>query len=184
MFKTRKLQGEFDLLKSSSMELKSTRSLAGLGLLMAMNIIVGSLFIEINSYLRIGFSFLVVGICGYYYGPVSTGVAGAAADIIKYLLRPSGPFFPGFTLNEFIAGFITGIILYKKSVTMKRVFVTRLCVVVIVNIILTPLWLSVLYGKGIMVYVSARVIKNIILLPIDTIALYGTLKSVSRVRAY
>ena len=41
-----------------------------------------------------------------FYGPAATGCVGAVADIIKYMIRPSGPFFIGFTLNEFISGLI------------------------------------------------------------------------------
>lgn len=170
------------LLKESSAHLKKTSSLTNLALFVALNIIIGILFIDLSSTLRIGFSFIVVGACALFYGPVATGCVGMIADIIKYIIRPSGPFFIGFTLNEFIGGFLTGLILYKKPITIKRVFFARLVVVFTVNLVLTPIWLSILYGKGIMVYVSARIIKNIILLPIETIILYGVLKSVERAR--
>jgi ECF transporter S component (folate family) len=170
------------LLKESSAHLKKTSSLTNLALFVALNIIIGTLFIELSSTLRIGFSFIVVGACALFYGPVATGCVGMIADIIKYIIRPSGPFFIGFTLNEFIGGFLTGLILYKKPITIKRVFFARLVVIFTVNLVLTPIWLSILYGKGIMVYVSARIIKNIILLPIETIILYGVLKSVERAR--
>lgn len=177
-----KTDNMLSLLKESSAHLKKTSSLTSLALFAALNIIIGSLFIELSSALRIGFSFIVVGACALFYGPVATGCVGAVADIIKYMIRPSGPFFLGFTLNEFISGFLTGLILYKKPVTIKRVFLTRLVVIVTVNIVLTPIWLSILYGKGIMVYVSARIIKNLILLPIETAILYGILKSVEKAR--
>lgn len=182
MFFSKKTGNMLGLLKESSAHLKKTSSLTNLALFAALNIIIGSLFIELNSALRIGFSFIVVGVCALFYGPVATGCVGVVADIIKYIIRPGGPFFIGFTLNEFIGGFLTGLILYKKPVTIKRVFFTRLVVIVTVNLVLTPIWLSILYGKGIMVYVSARIIKNIILLPIETIMLYSVLKAAEKAR--
>lgn len=182
MLFSKKTDNMLSSLKESSAHLKKTSSLTNLALFTALNIIIGSLFIELNSTLRIGFSFIVVGACALFYGPVATGCVGAVADIIKYMIRPGGPFFIGFTLNEFISGFLTGLILYKKPVTIKRIFLTRLVVIVTVNIVLTPIWLSILYGKGIMVYVSARIIKNLILLPIETAILYGVLKPVEKAR--
>ena len=182
MFFSEKTDNMLSLLKESSAHLKKTSSLTNLALFTALNIIIGSLFIELNGTLRIGFSFIVVGACALFYGPVATGCVGVVADIIKYMIRPGGPFFIGFTLNEFISGFLTGLILYKKPVTIKRIFLTRLVVIVTVNIVLTPIWLSILYGKGIMVYVSARIIKNLILLPIETAILYGVLKPVEKAR--
>lgn len=176
------IRSQIKLLKESALELKQTKSLTALGLLVAMNIVVGTLFIEIGPNLRIGFAFLVVGICALYYGPIATGCVGIIADILKYLIRPSGVFFLGFTLNEFLSGFIVGIILYKKPVTIKKVFLARLLVVIIVNIVLTPIWLSVLYGKGFIFYVSTRIFKNMILLPIETVILYYLLKATERVK--
>ncbi|MEG0307181.1 MAG: folate family ECF transporter S component [Clostridium sp.] len=182
MFFCKKIRGILTLMKESSSELKKTKSLTNLALLAALNIIMGSLFIELSSILRIGFSFIVVGVSAMLYGPVATGVVGVLADILKYMIRPSGVFFIGFTVNEFLSGFLSGLILYKKHVTIKRTFFARLVVMVTVNLILTPIWLSILYGKGIMIYVSARIVKNIILLPIETIVLYGILKKVETVK--
>ncbi len=99
------------LLKESSAHLKKTSSLTGLALIAAINIILGSLSIQLSPILKIGFSFIAVGISALFYGPIATGFVGIVTDVIKYMIRPNGPFFIGFTFNEFLGGFITGLIL-------------------------------------------------------------------------
>ncbi|MBE6059977.1 MAG: folate family ECF transporter S component [Clostridium sulfidigenes] len=170
------------LLKESSAHLKKTSSLTGLALIAAINIILGSLSIQLSPILKIGFSFIAVGISALFYGPVATGFVGVITDVIKYMIRPNGPFFIGFTFNEFLGGFITGLILYKKPVSIKRIFITRLVIMIVINLVLTPIWLSIMYGKGIFVAYSVRIVKSLILLPIETIVLYSVLKTAEKTR--
>ena len=175
------------LLKESSAHLKKTSSLTGLALIAAINIILGSLSIQLSPILKIGFSligfsFIAVGISALFYGPVATGFVGVVTDVIKYMIRPNGPFFIGFTFNEFLGGFITGLILYKKTVSIKRIFITRLVIMIVINLVLTPIWLSIMYGKGIFVAYSVRIVKSLILLPIETIVLYSVLKTAEKTR--
>ena len=100
----------------------------------------------------------------------------ALADIIKYLLKPTGAFFPGFTLNEILTGLIYGIIFYRKDVKLSRVIIARIVVTVGINLTLTPLWLSFMYGNAYKFMVPARLIKNLVMLPIDIFILYTLLK--------
>lgn len=58
----------------------------------------------------------------------------------------------------------------------------RLTVTVVNNLFLTPLWLSMLYGDAFVALVAARIVKNIIMLPIETALLYVILKQVSALR--
>lgn len=171
------------VIRMSYKELRRTSSLTGISLCIAINVVLGFYgTIYLTQSLKIGFSFLALAICGMLYGPVATGMAGAISDILKYIIRPSGPFFPGFTLSEFISGFLFGLFLYKKKVTVKRAILVRLVVVLVGNFLLTPLWLSMLYGKGFMFYMSERIVKNLIMFPIDTIMLYFTLKTGERIK--
>ena len=56
----------------------------------------------ISTFLEVGFSFLAVALCGFFYGPVVAGLAGIITDTLGYFLRPNGGYFIGFTLNEFL----------------------------------------------------------------------------------
>ena len=84
-------------------------------------------------------------------------------DVVKYFLKPSGPFFFGFTFNAMLASFMYGCFYYRKKLTIKRVLAAKFIVMLTVNVLLNTLWISMLYGKGIMVLLPARALKNLIL---------------------
>ena len=156
------------LVSDSAAELKNLRSLTGSGLLSALSVILNQFTIFFSQVLRVSFTFLPIALSGMLYGPVLTGSLGAVVDILKYFTRnDGGAFFPGFTISEFIVGFLYGLFLYRKLVN---------------NLFLTPLWLSMLYGDAFVALVAARFVKNIIMLPIETALLYVILKQVSALR--
>jgi len=171
------------LFQLSAKELKKPSALCGAGMLLALSVALdfaGS--IVISPELEIQFTFLAAGICAMLYGPAVGIMHGIAGDLICHFLRPSGPFFPGFTLNAVISAIICGLILYRQDAALWRAVLTRLLVIVCVNLLLNPLWLSILYGKGYMVYLSARIVKNLILFPIESILLYLVMRVVRRIK--
>lgn len=66
------------------------------------------------------------------FGPIPAAIVGALGDILSFIIAPTGAYFPGFTINGFITGFIYGMFLYKNNVTPLRVvlawFTNMLCV--------------------------------------------------------
>lgn len=168
------------LLKDSTKEFKSIYALAGAAMLAALNIVIAEFRIPVGPYVNINFSFLTYGVSGYLFGPLLTGFVGIAADILKYLFHPDGAFHIGFTLNEFVIGFLYGIFLYKKKVTVVRTALAKLSTVLLINLFLTPLWLAQLYGQAYVFMVSARLIKNAVMFPIDTALLFGLLLFVQK----
>ena len=103
------------LMKTSAEQLRKVPALTGTAMLTALNVVVGTLFIPITPTLRIGFSSIPAAVCGMYYGPICTGFAGVIADTLKYIIRPDGPYFPGFAVNEFLTGMIYGCFFYKSD---------------------------------------------------------------------
>ncbi len=163
----------------SSHELKRMQSLSGTGMLVTLNAVISFFRIQVSNILEISFASIMIGACGYLYGPVLTGIAGVVADIVKFIVRPTGAFFPGFTLNEFLVGFLYGCFFYKKEITLKRTILARISVVIIINLILTPIWLNIMYGTPL--FALPRIIKNILLLPIDIALLYTVLVTSKRI---
>lgn len=157
-------------------ELKKTSSITGAAFLASLSPVLGMFTIVVNKFLQIGFTSLVHAMTGYLYGPIMACVAGGLADLIKYLIRPTGPFFPGFTLNEMLVGFIYGAFFYKKEITLPRVIGARLVITFGINLILTPLWLAILYGNAYKFMVPARLIKNLVMIPVDVFLRYTVLK--------
>lgn len=170
-------------IKLSYMEFKKTKSLVLVSLFTGLNMLLGNFTIKFSNYLQIGFASFAAGIGAMYYGPVMAGIAGIVADNLKFFLMNTGaPYFPGFTINEFLVGFIYGCFFYKKEITWKRVMIARFLVVVLLNMILTSVWLNILYGKGFLVYLSARIVKNVVAFPFEVIILYNLLKAFERIK--
>ena len=47
------------------------------------------------------------------FGPGVGGAVGALSDILGYAVRPTGPYFPGFTVTAALSGVIFGLLLGK-----------------------------------------------------------------------
>lgn len=154
--------------------------LAGCGMLLALEVILGMFTLNASPFLKISFSFLPVAAAGLLFGPAAGGLVGALGDIAGCLIHPTGPYFPGFTVNAFLAGFLYGIFLYGKHVTLLRVFLAKTSATVLTSLLLTPLWLSVLYSKAFFAVLSARVAAEMILLPINILMMYLLLKAVEK----
>ncbi len=167
---------------NSFKELKVTHNLVLCGLMAALAVVLNyttSIFITPN--IRIGFSGLPNRVIEYLFGPWVGSIFGATLDILKYLLKPDGgAFFFGYTFNVMVAGVIYGSVLYKKPVRIWRIFIAELLTKTIVNCGLNTLWLAVLNGNAFMAILPARVIKNIIMLPIDTAILFFVLTFVTK----
>ena len=158
---------------SSSQELKKVPALAVCAMFAALAIILNSVAsISIGPYIKIGFSAIPNQLVDYLFGPVTGGLFAGILDIVKYLLKPDGAFFFGFTFNAMLAAFIYGCFYYKKKLTLWRVLLAKLIVILVVNVVLNTLWLDMLYGKGFLVLLPARAIKNLIMWPIDSIIFY------------
>ena len=171
------------MFKESLLELRKTKSIVTAGVLSSLNVVLGMFqIVVIPQVLIFSFNFLSVSSLGYLCGPFVCGIAGAICDILKFIFNPTGEFFIGFTINEFLAGFIYGLFLYRKKITFTRCFIAKAFVNVVINILLTPLWLNMLYGKAWIAYASTRLIKNIVGLPIESFIMYYILKLVSKLR--
>lgn len=160
------------LYRDSFNEMKSIGNITIGAMFMALSVILGLFTIEAGPYLKIGFGSIVNAYCYYVFGPVFGGVYGGVLDILKFIVKPTGAFFPGFTFNAILGGVIYGSVLYKRPFTLKRVLVAEFLVGLFVNIILNTLWISVLYGKAFMVLLPPRVIKNVVMWPVDSVILW------------
>ena len=171
------------LVSGSAREFKSTRAITGGAMLSALSVILNQFTIFFSQLLRISFTFIAVGMSAMLFGPLLTGALGAITDILKYLVRnDGGAFFLGFTFNEFLRGFLYGLFFYRKRITPLRVFTAQLTVVLVINLLLNPLWLSILYQDAFGALVAMRLAKNAVMLPIDSFLLYFMLKKVAALR--
>lgn len=118
---------------------------------------------------RIGFGFLPLALTSILYGPWVGGITAAIADLIGFALFPTGTYFPGFTLTAFLTGFTYGLLFHNKPKSQKRVLLSVLIVCIFLNLGLDTLWLSILIGKGYVVLLPTRIIKTLIMIPVQFI---------------
>ena len=158
----------------SSQELKKVPVLAVCAMFAALALILNSVAsISIGPYIKIGFSAIPNQLVDYLFGPVTGSLFAGILDIVKYVMKPDGAFFFGFTFNAMLAAFIYGCFYYKKKLTLRRVLLAKLIVVLVVNVLLSTLWLDMLYGKGFLVLLPARAVKNLIMWPIDSVIFFA-----------
>lgn len=156
-----------------------TKMLTITAALVAINLVLNQFTLALGPLLEIGFAFLPIAVLAYLYGPVNAGIASAVADIIGFVLRPAGFFFPGFTINALLIGLLFGWFFYKKPITLGRIALANLVVTIVITLILTPIWLNIMFGSPL--FAVPRMVKAIVLYPIEVGLLYGLLKTISRV---
>lgn len=94
-------------------------------------------------------------------------------DILKYLMKPVGGYFPGLTLVPMAAGVIYGVFYYKRPISLWRILTAELVVSVVCNMLMTTFCLSIILGKGFFVLLPARALKNLIMWPINSFLFYS-----------
>ena len=166
-------KGGIIMFRDSARELRRVQVIAICGVMGALAVVLGYVAtLRIGDYIRVGFSFLPNVIVDYLFGPVVGGIFGGVMDIVKYLMNPTGPFFPGFTISAVVGAVIYGIMFYRQKITILRVLAAQLIVKVAVNLLLNTIWLVVLYGYGLAAILPGRIISNAVMLPIDTSITY------------
>ena len=167
-------------IKESKQEFFNVKSLVGVSLLTALNVAAGAFEIQLTPLLKIGFASVFAGASGMFFGPLPTAFACVIADHLKFLINPGGPYFIGFPINELLIGFIYGCFFYKQKVTLKRTIAARLTVTVLINLILTPLWLNIMYQNPL--FTTVRIVKNILMFPFDVAILHVVLKATEKIK--
>lgn len=156
------------------------RNILLLGLFIALEVILTRFLSVENSIVRISFEFIPIAISAILFGPVMAGTGAAIADVLGMLLFPKGAFFPGFTFSAFVSGFLYGVFLYSKKITLKRTFFAVLSVIVICSLVLNTIWLLILTKNGAYAIVTARLVKCTVFLPVQTIMIYLAWKYAGR----
>lgn len=161
-----------NLFTDSRKELRKTSTLTISAVLIGLSVVMSFFTFIPNQYMKIGFSSLPVAVIGMLFGPLVSGLAAGIVDILAYLLKPTGPYFPGFTFDKILMGVFFGLFLYHRKPSLKNVIIVRLLVTGIVNLGFNTLWLCVLYGQALVVIFPARVVKNLAVFPIEVLLLY------------
>jgi ECF transporter S component (folate family) len=166
------------LFRRSAAELRNPRCLALTALFISLNIAMDllNIRIQLTQTIRIGPGFLCNACVGMLFGPVVAMLAGICTDTLGYLVNSGGgAYFPGYMLTAMLAGVFHGIFLYSAGGSRSRLIIRsvldKACINVFCNMGLNTLWLSMLYGDSFLVLLPARALKNLLMLPFESIAL-------------
>ena len=165
--------------KLSAAEVKDIRVLVFCGLMAALALALSLLAtLDLGPYIRVGFSSVPNRVVDDLFGPVVGMIFGAILDILKLMVKPTGPYFPGFTLTAVMGSIIFGSVMYRRKLTIWRVLLAEVLLKVICNLILNSLWLKIMYGQALLALLPGRLISNGIMLPIDTAICFLVLRLV------
>lgn len=160
--------------------LKKTAVITQAAMLSGAAIVLGFFKIPINPIIEIRFGSFPVKIAGHLNGPMIGAIVGIISDIGGYIIKPTGPFFIGFTISSMVTGLIFGFCLNVDKPSTRRIFIAEVLNTLIVGMVLNSLWLSILYGKGIIAVILSRLIKEIVMLPINTAILVVLINAFSQ----
>ena len=168
--------------RAAANEFKNLKMLLFAALMVALRIALKSVSIPVAADLRIGVGFFVNAFGSMVYGPV-VAIAGAAiCDTLGALLCPSGPYFPLFLITEIAGSLVFALFFYRAEITSLRVILSRFCIDFFVNIVLqTPIMMAyyqIMLGRSYKVFHLPRIIKNLVMFPIESVLLILFLRAV------
>ena len=166
----------------SASEFKKVSVVATAAMLSAVGALLQFFTIPVSDFIQITFVFTVYIVAAIMYGPAVSGVVAVCVDILKFLIKPTGAFFPGFTVSAILTGTIYGISFYRRKVSFWRILITQLVIDLVVHIVLNTVWLSMMYNKAGLFLLPARALKTLALFPIEIIIVLTVTKVTEHIK--
>lgn len=161
--------------------LRRTQTVTTAGLLLAIQMVLSSYgVIEVTDSLKISLAHLALAPTAILFGPAAAGLQGGLSDLLGFILKPTGPYFPGFTLTAALLGVIYGLLLYRTERKLWQIILARVLVCILLNITLNTVFLTMLYGPSRLATLPLRIAKNLIQLPVDCLLLSAVCRAVER----
>lgn len=159
------------------------------GLLLATTIVFNRFMSVKTPIIVISFSYIPVMLSGILLGPWLTMLVSGLADLVGALLFPFGAYFVGYTISALISGLIYGLFLYRKKEISNKKFILRLIlssllVLIVCNGVLNTLWIYITTKKAVMAILPTRVLKQLIMLPIQVVSMFFIDLGLRKMKAY
>ena len=159
--------------RDAAAEVRSPRKLTFAALMIALCVVLGYVpSVPLAQGVRVTWGFLARALCALVCGPVLGMGFGLAEDLLSFFLTGGGgyPFFPGYTLTTVLGVLLYALLFYRARLTVGRIFLAKL-LTNLENVTLGALWMSILSGRAYWVTAGASAVKNLVLLPVQTLAL-------------
>ena len=149
--------------------MKKVRVLVYMSLLISLYVLLNHVVpvIQVQT-IRISFGFMPQAFASMLFGPLIGGIGSAVGDVLGMIIAPKGPYFPGLTFSAMLTGLIYGWFLYKKPKNIWRIILAVLCITIFVDIGLNTYWLTIMYGHAYLAILPGRVIKCVVMIPVQT----------------
>ena len=173
---------------SGAENFKSTRALVLTAMMIAIAVVCNGLLriVVIYNVLHIVFGFLFIAVVAFLFGPAMGFAAGFIASVLTFLLFPTGASFnPMFDLNRGLAGAFYGLFLFRRNpkseyfiiwIVAARVTVRAVCYLLINTSLLVLM--GFIHGDAAGAWIAARLVTNIVALPVDILLMFTILKFV------
>lgn len=166
---------------TSAREFKSLHTVILCGLMGALGIIL-KMFASIPfGPFTITYAWIPNRIIDFMFGPAVGAVYGGVMDVIKFIMKPTGTFNLGYTAVAVLAGLTFGTILYKKPVSFMRIVFAQSLVKIFINAGLSTYLMAFERGEAFMALMPVRLVKNLIMIPLDSILLFVVLTALMKV---
>ena len=159
--------------RDAAKEVKDVKKLTFAALMIALCVMLSHVpSVPLFGGAKVTWGFLARSVCAWVCGPLLGVLFGFTEDILSFFLTGGGgyPFFPGYTLTTMLGVLFYSLFFYRQEITIRRIFFAKL-VTNIQNVVLGALWSSILYGKAYLVMASGSAVKNLIMLPVQTVIL-------------
>lgn len=173
--------------KEAAANLKNPRMLALAAMVVALRAVCKMLEVPLAPGLNLNVGMIFNSIGAMVYGPVVGLVGAMISDPLGYLLHPTGPYFLPYMLLDMSSSFIYALFFWKRPQSVPRVLSAKFTVNLASNILLGSLiqkwYLYVFSGMeaaaAYNLITLARVVKNLVLFPLEAMLLVVVLGAVS-----
>ena len=155
-------------------EFKDLKMLLFAALMIAIRVLLKGVKIPVAPSIDINTAFIANAFGAMIYGP-AVAIAGAAiSDTLGCILFPSGPYFFPFILVEIASSLVFALFLYRAEVSTTRLTLSRFCICLFVNILLSEpifIWYYAWLHNPYTPFQVIRMIKNLVMFPIESVVL-------------
>lgn len=146
---------------------KHLKTMIHVAVLVALEVVLSRFLSIPTQFMKIGFAFVPLAVCGMLFGPWWALLAGGLSDFIGAILFPIGPYFPGFTLSNALVGMIFGFCLYQRFSGWKHIAKAVVVNNFVISLFVSTYWLHLLYGSPYLGLLPTRLAQNCVMIVLE-----------------
>lgn len=150
---------------------KHLKAMIHVAVLVALEVVLSRFLSIPTQFMKIGFAFVPLAVCGMLFGPWWAFLAGGLSDFIGAILFPIGPYFPGFTLSNALVGLMFGYCLYQKFSGWKHIAKAVVVNNFVISLFISTYWLHLLYGSPYLGLLPTRLAQNCVMIVLEFVVI-------------